>query len=245
MGSRGRLILDEVTLDVPMGSKIAVAGSSGSGKTALLHVLQGRLIPSSGTAKICGVPVGDLRNGERCRAYAPNHYFFAPTPREQLAIDALVDDEAIWKRLLEDLGANPSTWKLGLDTQALELCGSDWEALSLARTLLSGSHPELFLLDMPPAKCIKQVVAMPGTVICALPIEHVVESAQYFDQVIVMHHGRVSRSGSPARLAADLGSLSEGQFQGLPSRDVGFMESGKKRFTFAHAHLEGLKRIDP
>jgi len=217
-GNLERCILDSVRLEVGRGRKVAIVGSSGEGKTALLHVLQGRLIPTQGSVKIHEREVCTLRHGEKGKMYAPNHPFFSPTPRAQLALDAQEKiNEEDWVALLESLGLNPRSWRLGLDTPTLELPGSDWEALSLARTILEPSDPNqpLYLLDMPPRNCLETVLNLEGTVICVLPTKDVHETTQGFDEVVLMSQGRVARQGSPEALEADLRSLHYGLWEGL------------------------------
>ncbi len=46
-----------VSLTVPAGSVLAILGPNGAGKTTLLRILAGLVIPSVGTAQICGLDV--------------------------------------------------------------------------------------------------------------------------------------------------------------------------------------------
>jgi ABC-type transport system involved in cytochrome bd biosynthesis fused ATPase/permease subunit len=215
-GNLERCILDNVKVEFAEGRKVAIVGSSGEGKTALLHVLQGRLIPTMGSVKIHDKEVCTLRHGQKGKMYAPNHPFFSPTPRAQLALDAKKRvNEEDWVELLASLGTDVRTWRLGLDTPTLELPGGDWEALSLARTILEPSDPPLYLLDMPPRNCLKKVLQLEGTVVCVLPTKDVHETASGFDEVVVMNQGRIARHGSPEQLQADLRALHYGLWEGL------------------------------
>lgn len=55
--------LADITLDVAAGEVVALAGSRGSGKSTLIRILAGQMLPTSGTVTIGGV---DCRN-EACR----------------------------------------------------------------------------------------------------------------------------------------------------------------------------------
>lgn len=46
--------LDELSLEVPAGTSLAVIGPNGSGKSTLLGVLAGTVVPASGTAQVRG-----------------------------------------------------------------------------------------------------------------------------------------------------------------------------------------------
>lgn len=53
----GRVVLDDVTLDVPDGALLSIIGPSGAGKSSMLRLVSGLIGPTSGTVTIDGVPV--------------------------------------------------------------------------------------------------------------------------------------------------------------------------------------------
>ncbi|MSQ55623.1 MAG: ABC transporter ATP-binding protein [Betaproteobacteria bacterium] len=55
-----RYVLQNVTLAIPRGSLVAIMGQSGCGKTTLLRIIGGALIPTVGTARVLGDVTGDL-----------------------------------------------------------------------------------------------------------------------------------------------------------------------------------------
>jgi ABC-type multidrug transport system ATPase subunit len=59
----GTRILDGITLEAYAGRVLAVTGSSGSGKTSLLSVLGGLVLPSAGEVSYDGAPVGTRSGG--------------------------------------------------------------------------------------------------------------------------------------------------------------------------------------
>lgn len=59
--------LREVSISVAAGEVVAVMGSSGSGKSSLLHCLAGLLRPNSGTVCVDGVDLGGLSDRARSR----------------------------------------------------------------------------------------------------------------------------------------------------------------------------------
>ena len=58
-------ILDDITLQIPQGSSVAITGASGSGKTTLLGLLAGLDAPSSGDVKLLGKSMVNLDEDQR------------------------------------------------------------------------------------------------------------------------------------------------------------------------------------
>ncbi|MEM8681728.1 MAG: ATP-binding cassette domain-containing protein, partial [Planctomycetota bacterium] len=61
--SRFGLSLD--ALDVPTGARVCWVGPSGTGKTTLLHLAAGILVPAAGTVTTCGVKLSELAEPAR------------------------------------------------------------------------------------------------------------------------------------------------------------------------------------
>ncbi len=53
-------VLRDVTLSIPVGSRIALVGTTGGGKTTAAHLLLGLLEPQRGCLELDGIPVSDL-----------------------------------------------------------------------------------------------------------------------------------------------------------------------------------------
>ena len=49
-----RTVLDELSLEINKGDRIAILGPSGSGKSTLLNVMSSLDVPNSGTVRIDG-----------------------------------------------------------------------------------------------------------------------------------------------------------------------------------------------
>ncbi|MGV6826527.1 MAG: ABC transporter ATP-binding protein [bacterium] len=56
----GRVIFDNLNVDIPRGKVTAIMGPSGTGKTTLLKLIGGQLRPERGTVEVDGQPVHEL-----------------------------------------------------------------------------------------------------------------------------------------------------------------------------------------
>ncbi len=60
----GRIIFDGVDIVIPKGKITAIMGPSGTGKTTLLRLIGGQLMPTGGTIKVAGKVIQDLSYDE-------------------------------------------------------------------------------------------------------------------------------------------------------------------------------------
>lgn len=83
--ARRRLVLSDLSLDVPRGEIFGYLGPNGSGKTTTLKILMGLVFPDTGTALVLGVPLDDMTWRQRV-GYLPEHPYLYDylTPAEYL-----------------------------------------------------------------------------------------------------------------------------------------------------------------
>lgn len=55
---RGRQVLNQIDLDVPVAQIVGITGPNGSGKSMLLRVLCGLVLPDAGTVRVMGKQIG-------------------------------------------------------------------------------------------------------------------------------------------------------------------------------------------
>jgi ATP-binding cassette, subfamily C, bacterial len=82
----GPEVLQDVSLTIPAGTRCALVGTTGAGKTTLAAVVAGLLAPTRGQTSIGGVPVGDIDRGQR------RHWVATITQEVHVFSGPLVDD---------------------------------------------------------------------------------------------------------------------------------------------------------
>jgi ATP-binding cassette subfamily B protein len=159
-----RVVLDDVSLNLPAGAVIAIVGENGAGKTTLVKLLAKMYEPSSGAILVDGTPLARMpADGWRARlAGAFQDFFrFEFLARHSVGLgDApRMDDEAAVRRAVGRAGADDVIERLpsGLDTQlgptwpdGVELSFGQWQKLALARGFMR-ERPLLLVLDEPTA----------------------------------------------------------------------------------------------
>jgi ATP-binding cassette subfamily B protein len=160
----GRLVLEDVTLDLPAGTVVAIVGENGAGKTTLVKLLAKLYEPTSGTIQIDGQPLSRMRADEwrqRLAGAFQDFFRFELPARQSIGLGDLprIDDEPAVRRAVERAGAEDviAKWPAGLDTQlgptwpgGVDVSFGQWQKLALARGFLR-DHPLLLILDEPTA----------------------------------------------------------------------------------------------
>ncbi|MHB1002600.1 MAG: energy-coupling factor ABC transporter ATP-binding protein [Thermoleophilia bacterium] len=151
----GTMALDDVSLDVPDGSFLAIMGANGSGKSTLLRHINGLLVSQGGSVKVGGIRV-DRKSFDQVNRFTgfvfqdPNDQIFAPTVRDDIAygprnlgLDAgEIADRVGW-------AASQTGISELLDRPIHHLSYGQKKSLSIAGVL--AMKPRLLILDEPTA----------------------------------------------------------------------------------------------
>jgi ATP-binding cassette subfamily C protein len=199
----GPLVLDDITLDVPTGQRVAVVGASGAGKTTLAAVIAGIHPPAAGT----------VTRPERTVMITQEAHVFAGTLRDNLTLTAPEATDGQLRAALEVTGAAglPDGLPDGLDTVlgdgGYELTAAQAQQVALARLVLA--DPELAIFDEAAAEAgstdagwLDRAAGAALAGRTGLVIAHRLSQAAACDRVLVMEHGRITESGSHAELVA-------------------------------------------
>lgn len=152
----GRPVLEDATLEIGRGERIALIGDNGSGKSTLLFLILGLYRPCRGSLAVNGRPYDglDMRSLRARVAVVPQAPFlFADTIRANVGYGVGKISGPAIREALEWAGAASFVDALpdGLDTQigeqGVRLSGGQRQRLAIARALLR--HPDLLILDEP------------------------------------------------------------------------------------------------
>jgi ATP-binding cassette subfamily B protein len=159
-----RVVLDDVSLTLPVGAVVAIVGENGAGKTTLVKLLAKMYEPTSGAIFVDDTPLERMPAGEwRARLAGAFQDFFRFEFRAGHTVglgDVLrLDDEPAVVAAVDRAGASDvvAGLKSGLDTQlgptwpnGAELSFGQWQKLALARGFMR-DQPLLLVLDEPTA----------------------------------------------------------------------------------------------
>jgi len=149
-------LLDNISLDIPHGSKLAIIGPSGSGKTTLLHLLMRFIDPEQGDIQLAGQPIKQLDPDAvltRFGVLSQRSQLFAATIKENLLIakpdaNPLELDSAInaagLQTFIQQLPNGINTW---VGESGVKVSGGEARRIALARLYLKNAP--ILILDEP------------------------------------------------------------------------------------------------
>ncbi|MCP9772329.1 ABC transporter ATP-binding protein [Synechococcus sp. Tobar12-5m-g] len=208
----GQPVLKGVSLSIPVGSRIALVGSTGSGKTTTAHLLLGLLIPQQGGLELDGIPVNglDVPAWQACCAQVPQFInLLDASILENVAfgqsLDAIDHDE-VWEALdAAQLAEFVSEMPYGLHTpvgeNGLQLSGGQRQRLALARAFYRRARFLLLdeatsALDNRTESDVIEALEVVGRRCTTVVIAHRLSTVMRCDRIYEFDDGRIKASGT-------------------------------------------------
>ncbi|MGR5557006.1 ABC transporter ATP-binding protein [Vibrio fortis] len=211
-------VLNQLSLSIPAGKKVALVGASGGGKSTLIQLLIGVYRADSGYIKYNGETTDDIsfdviRNQIAVVLQQP--ILFNDTLRHNLTLGADYDEMSLWRALdiaqMQDVISQLSD---GLDTQigknGVRLSGGQRQRLAIARMVLS--NPKFVILDEATSaldtateaalhKALSEFLKDRTTLIVA----HRLSAVKQADLIYVLEDGQVTQTGTHGELVEQQG----------------------------------------
>ena len=218
-----RQAIIDLSFSIEAGQTVALVGASGAGKSTALALLYRTFDPDSGTIKIDGIDIRDikleaLRNNIGVvfqeamlfnRSIADNLSIGAPDATSEQMVQAARAAEAY-----DFITRHPAGFDAVIGERGRSLSGGERQRLSIARAMLK--DPPILILDEATsaldsgteAKLVKalNVVIKNRT---TLVIAHRLATIRTADKILVMEHGRLIESGTFDELIAKDGSFAQ------------------------------------
>ncbi|MFT8870902.1 MAG: thiol reductant ABC exporter subunit CydC [Sporolactobacillus sp.] len=205
--------VNDLSLTIEQGKRIALIGRSGAGKSTLIQLIYGSLIPTCGSVTLGGVPCQRFGRAmaSRISVLNQNPHLFDTTVLNNISLGNREASEADVIAAAKAVGLHETIMRLaqGYQTQMHEagdiFSGGEQERLALARILLQDNP--IVILDEPTVgldpiteKTLLQTIfsLLKGRTL--IWITHHLTGTEQMDQILFMEQGTIEMQGTHAEL---------------------------------------------
>lgn len=213
------LALEDVSIDIPSGTYLAIIGHTGSGKSTILQHLNAILKPTKGKVIIGDQEVTNAKKQKNLKSIRkkvgivfqfPEHQLFEETVEKDICFGPMnfgVSEGEAKRR------AREAIIQVGLSEDILLKSPFDLSGGQMRRVAIAGvlaMEPDVIVLDEPTAgldpRGRKEIMDMfyrlhKDRNLSTILVTHSMEDAAlYADQIVVMHQGKVFKKGSPREI---------------------------------------------
>lgn len=210
-GNQGE-VLSGVSLHIPARKTTGFVGSTGSGKTTLIDILLGLLVPVKGTIRVDGLPLsnGNRPAWQRIVGYVPQSiYLVDDTVANNIALgihEDCIDLQAVERaasmaKLDRFVAALPQGFQTLVGDRGVRLSGGERQRIAIARALYH--DPEVLILDEATSALdgateneVMQAVNALARKKTIVMVAHRLSTVMECDAIHVMEHGRIIATGS-------------------------------------------------
>lgn len=205
--------ISDVTFDIPFGSSVGIVGTTGAGKTTLVDLILGLLVPSSGHIEVDGTPLSadTLRRWQANVGYVPQDIFLsddtitgnialglAPEEIDQVRVRECARMAQIDSFIDEEL---PEGYDTQVGERGVRLSGGQKQRIGIARALYHA--PEVIVFDeatsaldnLTERDVMAAVGALQGSKTIII-IAHRLTTVQMCDQIMLLDKGSKIAQGT-------------------------------------------------
>jgi ATP-binding cassette subfamily B protein len=219
----GKEVLHEFSLDIPAGQTIALVGTTGAGKSTLAKLVSRFYDPTTGTVRLDGVNLRDIRDEDLRNAIVmvtQEAYLFSGSVADNIALgkpDATIEEIRDAARAVgadEFIMALPDGYDTDVNKRGGRVSAGQRQLISFARAFIAS--PRVLILDeatasldIPSERLVQHGLKTLLAGRTAIIIAHRLSTVSIADRVLVMEHGRIIEDDAPAKLIAGTGKFAK------------------------------------
>jgi len=202
--------LEDVSAEIPAGTRTALVGETGSGKTTLAYLVARLYEPQRGLVAIDGVDIRDMTLASLAQTVgmvSQETYLFHASIRENLrfacpeATDAEIEEAAKAAQIHELISGLPDGYDTPVGERGYRFSGGEKQRMAIARTVLR-NPPVLILdeatsaLDNETERAVQHALDDLARGRTTIAIAHRLSTIRDADQILVLDAGRILERGT-------------------------------------------------
>lgn len=207
------LILNDFSLSLPIGKKIAFVGTSGGGKSTIVQMLVRSFDPTDGRILMNQTLIEQIQRKDWCNKVSivfQEPYLFPDTIRNNITFGRSVTDEALKEvckkvKIFDTIMSLPEGFDSLVGERGISLSGGQRQRIALARALLADSEILIMdeatsALDVDTERQVQQNIDELRKGKTTIIIAHRLSTVENADVIYVLDQGRISEHGTYAEL---------------------------------------------
>jgi len=209
-------VIKDLNLEIKKGQKVALVGLSGSGKSTLINLLLGLYPIEKGSIEIDGHQIDKIKLKNLRDLFglvSQDIFLFNDSVKTNLFLDQNIEQEQL-AQALDVAYAKDFVEKLPQGDETLvgdrgaRLSGGQQQRLTIARAYLQNTDILLFdeatsALDNESEKVVQKALENLAGEKTVIAVAHRLSTIQDFDQIFVMHEGKLVEQGTHNELMAN------------------------------------------
>jgi ATP-binding cassette subfamily B protein len=205
-------VLDNFNLVIAKGTRVGFVGSTGSGKSTMLDLLMGLLMPTEGVLLVDGQTISGnrLRAWQRSIAHVPQSIYLADTtlaeniafgvPPDTIDLDR-VQQAARQAQIADFIESSPEGYQAYVGERGIRLSGGQRQRIGIARALYKQASVLVLdeatsALDNATEQSVIDAIEMLNRDLTILLIAHRLTTVRRCDTIVELEHGRVVAQGT-------------------------------------------------
>ncbi len=207
-----QFVLKNIDLEIRLGQRVGIIGTTGSGKSTLVDLLMGLLTPTQGAIYIDGEKLSaeNIRDWHACISHVPQSIFLADSSiAENIAFGIEVRDidmervrkAAVVAQISKDIESLPEGYQTRVGERGIRLSGGQRQRIGIARAVYKRSRVLVFdeatsALDNETEANVMSAINQLDGEITILFIAHRISTLKNCDSVVKLSNGEISWRGT-------------------------------------------------
>ena len=215
-------VLSKIDLSIAKGARVGFIGATGSGKSTLIDIFMGLLLPNTGSMSIDGevITQDNLRSWQKHIAHVPQSIFLADSsiednialgvPKDQVDFER-VKEAANRAQLADLIESWPEKYKTFVGERGVRLSGGQRQRIGIARALYKQVDVLIFdeatsSLDNETEKEVMQAINNLSDNLTIILVAHRLSTLSSCSQIVELDKGKIKQIGSYQEIVSQIKS---------------------------------------